>query len=288
MSYLSSQVLYGRVAVFISAFCFYLATVVIRWAQTHDVILNSSFYLFARCLLGFWVFSSIFAVKRSFPRPQRFPLVLGRAVFTLSAVFCVFKAVEVTTVAEANILNMTYPLFSALFSWFLFKERRDLIAVGMVIVAFCGIVLVLSPGELQFTRQSLWGVSSGIIAGAAVIFLNLVRQHNDTETVLFFVFGIGTISLYLIFHEHVYFPNRIELICLAFSAIMGILGQYFMTLGFRYVSAVEGGIISSVRILIAALLGPYITSDAALTLSGWIGASLILGTNIYFITRKPG
>jgi drug/metabolite transporter (DMT)-like permease len=67
---------------------------------------------------------------------------------------------------------------------------------------------------------------------------------------------------------------------------MGVVGQYLFTLGFRYVSPVKGGIISLFRILLAAFLGPYITSDPALKMSGWIGALLILGANVYFIVRK--
>ncbi|MBT4640964.1 MAG: EamA/RhaT family transporter, partial [Deltaproteobacteria bacterium] len=58
--------------------------------------------------------------------------------------------------------------------------------------------------------------------------------------------------------------------------------------GFKYVTAVEGGVISSSRILIAAILGPYIVSDPALGLSGWFGALLIFGTNVYLTIRDIG
>ena len=42
------------------------------------------------------------------------------------AVYCFYKAVDVGSVAEANILNMTYPLFVALFSWIFLRDQRDL------------------------------------------------------------------------------------------------------------------------------------------------------------------
>jgi drug/metabolite transporter (DMT)-like permease len=103
---------------------------------------------------------------------------------------------------------------------------------------------------------------------------------------MFVVFGVGTLLLYLAFREAFHIPNRVELFYLLLGATMAIAGQYLLTMGFRYVTPVKGGILSSTRILIAAFLGSYITSDPPLRLSSWIGAVLILATNLYFIIHK--
>jgi drug/metabolite transporter (DMT)-like permease len=120
----------------------------------------------------------------------------------------------------------------------------------------------------------------------SLILLKSVRQHNDTETILLIVFGMGTILLYSVFRHHFFLPDLTQLVYLVSGGATAILGQYLLTMGFRYVTAVEGGILMIIRILLAALLGPYITSDPALTFSGLIGALLILGTNIFFILRR--
>jgi len=49
---------------------------------------------------------------------------------------------------------------------------------------------------------------------------------------------------------------------------------------------VEGAIISSSRILMAAILGPWIAFDPPLSISGWIGAMLILIANVVLAVRK--
>ena len=285
-SFLHRSHVYGRLAVFGSAFCFYLATIAVRWARTAGLTLSSPSFVFSRFLVGFVVISALLLIKRQLPRPHRSGLILGRAVLNVFAVLCFFKAVQVTTAAESNILNMTYPLFVTVFSWFLFKEQRDIRAVGMVILAFCGILLVFSPGSLQLELTNLWGLASGLLAGISITFLNLARQHNDTDTVLFVVFATGTILMFVLFHHHLSVQNAEEAFYLGFSACMGLAGQYLITIGFRYVTAVEGSIISTTRMPLAAFLGPFITSDPALTWSGWIGALLILAANIYFMTRK--
>jgi len=281
-----SKELYGSLTILASAFCFYLATVIVHWAMSEEIALSSQFLVFARFLIGFLVVGCVLLIKRKVPQPRQYRFLLGRAFFNIPAVVFFFKAIELTTVAEGNILNMTFPIFIAVISWIFFREQRDFTVFGMTIVAFLGIFLVLAPGELRIAGNSLWGLASGVTAAIAIIFLNLARQQNDTDTVLFVVFGLGSILLYIVFWRHIYIPNPLQIFYLVLCATMGVMGQYLLTMGFRYVSPVKGGIISLLRILLAALLGPYITSDPDLTFSGWIGALLVLGTNIYFITRK--
>ena len=59
-----------------------------------------------------------------------------------------------------------------------------------------------------------------------------------------------------------------------------------MTLGFRYVTAVEGSIISSMRILLAALLGPLVAGEPSLAAAGWVGAILLFCANATLAIRR--
>lgn len=283
-----SKELLGSLSILASAFCFYLATVVVRWAISEEIALSSQFLVFARFMIGFLVVVCVLLIKRKVPRLRQQHFLLGRAFFNTLAVMFFFKAIEVTTVAESNILNMTYPIFIAIISWIVFRAQRDFFTLGMTLVAFCGIFLVLAPGELRIEWQSLWGLASGITAAIGIIFLNLARQKNDTDTVLFVVFGVGTILMSILFRKYLHRPNLLQLWYLVLCAGLGVIGQYLITLGFRYVRPVKGGIISLFRLLFAVFLGPYITSDPDLTFSGWIGTLFILGANVYFIARKPG
>jgi drug/metabolite transporter (DMT)-like permease len=189
-------------------------------------------------------------------KPRRYDLLIGRTVFNCIAVYCFYRAVTATSVAEANILNMTYPIFLAVASWFVLKEQRDFIAIGMVGVAFTGIWLILSPGRISPNLQNLWGLTSGITASLAILYLNMSRQYHDTETILFYMFGLGSILIFGLFYDRIFWPGLLEFKYLFLCAAFGVGGQYLLTIGFRYVTAVEGSILSSLRILIAAVLGP--------------------------------
>jgi drug/metabolite transporter (DMT)-like permease len=275
----------GWLAVFGSAFCFYLATLVIRWAAPH-VTIQSAYFVFARFFLGFIVVAATMVIRRQRLQPKRYHFLIGRTVANTVAVFCFYRAVEMGSVAEANILNMTYPLFVALFSWFFLKEQRDALSLFIVAAAFTGIWLVLSPGDIRIRPSNVWGLSSGITAAAAIIYLNISRRYHDSQTILFFVFGLGGLLMLLLFHDAIFWPNGPELFFLLACSAAGVLGQYLLTYGFLYVTAVDGSIICSSRILLAALLGPLLVAEPHLTASGWCGALLLFAANAVLALRR--
>ena len=277
--------LLGGIAVFASAFGFYLSTVVIRWSQA-DVSIAPSYFVFARFLIGFIVVCAIMACRRQLPRPRSYHLLLGRTVFNCVAVYCFYMAVKFTSVAEANILNMTYPVFVALISWTWLREQQDPVALVMVVVAFAGIWLILAPGKIDFKTANLWGLASGLSASLSMTYLNVSRQYHDTNTVLFFMFGLGALLIFTVFHGDFFWPDSRELYYLGLCAAFGVAGQFLLTIGFRYVTAVDGSIISSMRILLAALLGPFVVGELPLNASGWVGALLLFGANALLAVRR--
>ncbi len=280
-----SRQLVGWFAIFCSAFFFYLATLIIRLAKSY-VVIDSAYFVFARFLLGFVIVAATMALQQQRIQPRRYHLLIGRAVANSIAVFCFFKAVDMGSLAEANILNMTYPLFVAVFSWFFLRGQRDPVTMGIVVMAFVGVWMVLAPDDFHFGVANLWGLGSGIFAAVAMIYLNVSRRHHDSQTILFFMFGLGSVLIFSLFHQAIFLPDATELFFLGSCALAGILGQYLITYGFLYVTAVEGSIISSTRILLAAILGPLLIAEPALTLTGWCGALLIFVANVALAVRR--
>lgn len=280
------KVLLGCLCVFSSALFFYLATVIVRWAQIDGQKIDPAFFVFSRFLLGFVSVLILMALKKKKIKVKNKQYLIGRTIANCVAVYCFFKGVDLTSVAQANILNMTYPLFIAVFSWIFLKEQRDIVAIGIVALAFAGVWMILAPDKITFHLNSLWALASGISSAIAIMYLNLSRQVHDTETTLFFLFGLGSAMIYIVFFHQIHLPQPLELKYLLNCSIASIAGQYLITIGFKYVTAIEGGIISSTRILLAAVLGPFIAMDPALSASGWIGAFLIFAGNVFLTLRR--
>jgi drug/metabolite transporter (DMT)-like permease len=141
----------GWLAVFASAFFFYMVTVTIRWAQS-SVVIHPAFFAFGRFTLGFIIVAlSMILQKRSF-RADRYGYIAGRALGNTLAVYCFYQAVDVTTVANANILNMTYPIFVAMIAWFFMPEQRDGVAsewIGAFLIFSVNMVLSVRKARQQ-------------------------------------------------------------------------------------------------------------------------------------------
>ncbi len=107
--------------------------------------------------------------------------------------------------------------------------------------------------------------------------------------ILFYQFALGTLLSFVFFFEQV---SQIELsanlLYPVLSGIMGFSGQYLVTKGYGYITAPESGIVATSRILIAAILGPYVALEASLGLTGWIGALIIFMVNVRLHLRETG
>ena len=275
----------GCLLVFAGAACFYISSAAVRWSKQH-VSLSPAFFVFARFFIGFAIVSLSMIIKQHPIVPRKYSLLIGRALANTAAVYCFYTAVNVTSLAQANILNMTYPVFVALFAWIMLKKQRDPFMTLALLVAFGGIFLVLARGPLVMGWPHIWGLASGFCGAVAILTLNASRRWHDTETILFYLFGIGTILIWFLFPGTIYWPSGQEAYYLILCSGLSIFGQYCMTYGHRYVTAVEGSIVASSRILIAAFLGPIIAADPPLTLRGWAGAGLIFAANLALTLRK--
>ncbi len=276
--------LLGGLAVFGSGLCFYLATVIISWSHRY-VEISAPYYAFARFLLGFLLVCLTLLFRRQRPVCKQAHYLAGRALTNTGAVFFFYKAVDVSTVAAANILNMSYPLFVAIFAWFTLRGQRDVFALAVVGIASVGTWMVLEPGSSTNFWHSGWGLLSGLTAAGSMIYLTLCRKEHESQTILFYTFGIGALVMLPFFYKDIFLPDGLELFFLVLCSAAGVLGQYLLTRGFLYVTAVEGSIISSSRILIAALFGPLLVCDPPLTLMGWTGAVLLFSANVALALR---
>jgi drug/metabolite transporter (DMT)-like permease len=56
-------------------------------------------------------------------------------------------------------------------------------------------------------------------------------------------------------------PHGINVLWVICSAVTGFLGQVFMTVGYKYISAKEGSLVSGSRIIFAGILGIAVFSE---------------------------
>jgi len=116
----------GRLMVFLSAFLFYFTTVIVRWGS-EATDLSIANFVFARFLGGFIGIVPVVFFLRGLNglRGRKFHFLIGRAVFNLLAVLSLYKCIETRTLAEGNILNLSYCVIVPLLSLLIYRPNRE-------------------------------------------------------------------------------------------------------------------------------------------------------------------
>lgn len=268
--------MYKGIALLLMAeFCFAAATVFAKLVTNTSDISGVEIASF-RFLIGF-IASAYTVYKLKIPlKPNSKKLVLWRAVLNTTAVIFFFLSVQHTSITNANMLNMTYPIFIFIFSpLFIKSDKTKSLNYIFLILSCIGIYLVIHPDFQHINKGDVFGLLSGIIGGFSVITLRLAREKDSTILILFYLMGIGLIMNSIIVLPTFVVPEGINILYVICSASIGFLGQVFMTSGYKHISAREGSLVSGSRILFAVLLGVSVFSED-LSIPIIVGGLLIL------------
>jgi drug/metabolite transporter (DMT)-like permease len=257
--------IYGTILVTISAFSFALSTAIAKQiVNTSDI--TSVEITFFRFLTGFLLVLIYIAVKRKSFVPQKMKFITLRAVFNTTAVIFFFSALQYTTVTKTNMLNMTYPLFVFLLSPILNREKISPLYYLYLIITMAGLYMIIIPGKnssflTDVNAGDILALISGILAAFAISYLRETRKHDSTYIILFYLMLIGTVINTLIVLPLFVVPRGTSALYLFFCTTASLAGQFTITLGYRYISSAGGALVSSSRIVFAAILGISFFND---------------------------
>lgn len=254
--------------------CFASATVFAKFVTNNSTIspLEITFFRFF-----FGVFLAWLSIKKNnislIPNKKKF--VISRAILNTIAVILFFMAVKYTTVTNANMLNMTYPIFIFIFLPIFGYEKIKLSRIVYLTISILGVYLIIQPNFGQVSVGDLLGLLSGIVGGLSVMSLRKARETDSTTIIIFYIMIIGTFINGILMIRSFKIPNPENALFILFSALLGIAGQIFITSGYKYVETNLGSIISTSRIIFATILGVTIFSEK-MNVELILGASLIL------------
>lgn len=273
--------IWGKIAIIFSAVFFYLATFVIK--KGSDLSIPVIYFAFSRFFIGF-LFFAIYRIKNHNLIFHSIFWIRMRAFWNLVAVYFFFFGIYYGSVTNANILNMTYPAFVALFAVLLIHEKISIYEIIALFMTLIGSMIYISDTSLHsFRWGDVFSFLSAITAGVSIVSLRRARKTDSSFSILYYQFYLGTIiSMGILILGLFYFPCECSIQSLFFltlSAFFGVTGQIALTNGFRYVNATEGAILSSSRIWIALAVGLFILNENY-TDSKWLGGAIIFAANV--------
>lgn len=244
---------------------FALGTVIVKiiTAETQITGVELTFFRF---ITGFIIISSYIILTKKRIKPVKPFYVYMRGIFNGLAVMFFFMGVHYSNVSKANLLNMTYPVFVMLLSPFINREKIKKSIPFYLLIIMTGVYLIVIPGynvsDLNYTNKGdIYSLLSGITAGFGISFLREARKSNSIHVILFFLMGIGTLISGTFAAGSIIAPKGIHIVYILVMAVISFWGQILITLGYKYIDAAPGSLVSSSRIIFGIFLGVTFFSD---------------------------
>ena len=201
--------------------------------------------------------------------------------------YCMFTAIQLSTIPVATALLYTAPAFVTILSYFLFREQFTLTKVIALFATFMGTCLVVGiiPLSLQSIQLSsiLFGLGSGLGYSLYSIFSKYALKKYSSLQITMFTFAVASIALLPFFPYGEKGHLLMDMKVLSFAFGLGFLPTAFAyiiyTYGLHYTEASKASILTTIEPVVATLIGIFIFHEAFSGIQ-MIGMACIIGAVI--------
>ncbi|RIW33303.1 DMT family transporter [Bacillus salacetis] len=211
-------------------------------------------------------------------------LLLRSALGTLGIVFF-FYAIDELVLSDADMLNKLSPFLTIIFSAIFLKERARRFQIAAIAIAFLGTLLIIKPQFSVDVIPYLAGLLSAVFAAGAYTVLRVLGQKEKFYTVVFYFSFFSTVVL-LPFVIMIYEPMETEqLIYLILAGIFATLGQFGITIAYKYAPAKEISIFFYSTVVYSALISIVLFGQIPdlLSIAGYI---IIFAASFYMFMKN--
>jgi drug/metabolite transporter (DMT)-like permease len=186
-----------RLLLLIGVIAVSFAAVFVRLADAPPLIIAASRLTIASLLILPFTFSRVRASFRSISR--RTLLLIFLAGLFLAAHFVLwFTSLQHTTVASSVILVTAHPLFVAVASYVLWREKLGRAPIIGIVIALAGLVII-NGGEFSFSSDQFLGnalaLVAGLLAACYLLIARLVKDRIDAVSYLTSVYAVAALIL---------------------------------------------------------------------------------------------
>ena len=212
---------------------------------------------FFRNIISLLVASCVFIKsKKSFPSSIS-SILWFRSILGTIGIFANFYALSLISIAEGQSLNKTAPIFTVLFAALFLKQKPTKHQLFKIILGFLGVLLILKPGFAgEATFPLAIALLGGICAGGAYTCLGKLaeQKYEPSFIVLFFSIFSTLVSLpFVIINPS---PMSLyQLLSLILAGVSAAIGQFGITLAYKYAKAREIAVFDYSNLLFTGILG---------------------------------
>lgn len=231
------------------------------------------FTSFARFAVGTLLGFTHLALSGKSFRVRRFWPWFGRGVFGSLAMTLYYIAIGLGSAGRASLLNNTFPIFVAVISFFILRERVRAVTAAGILLAFTGVAFVLADGSAGTLAGDLAGLASGILGGVSYHFNKRATRTEDPIVIYLAVCLVGmSFNAFSVPEALAVDPSQGLLLLLAGAGAYA--AQVAITIGLARIDTTAGSVHTFAKIPLTILGGILIFRDPA-TFRFFLGTALL-------------
>ena len=263
--------------------CFGTMNALVKWTSDHADVWMIVMVRSAVIAMAVGAFAASRGISLRVNDPKT---MLLRCTVGLVAMIMYFTALGRIPIGQAVTLQYTGPLFVALLSGRILSERVSPGVAILVVTAFAGIVLIISPDMSSVEPDALLALGSGFFAALAYMYVRELRKTDSPATVVFW-FAIFSVAGTIVQSA----PDILSLDRTTIAALVGVGigaggGQVGITMAYHKANAAWVSAFSYLTVLVAAFWG-YAYFEESLSTADLVGGILIVGSGIALVFLVP-
>lgn len=180
-------------------------------------------------------------------------LMAMRTGFGVSAMLCYFFAVQLGDVGQSTLIFQSSTIWTYILAAFFLKEFPSVQTKWSVPIAFVGLFLVIDPSfSSPITLPVGLAILGSILNAGVSLSLKKLRDNHDSQSIMISNYTLSSIILAGPAMQTLSFPTFLHYWpLLLLMGCAGFLGNWIMTIGFKYTSS---GVASAVLLLLVPMM----------------------------------
>lgn len=261
-----------------SAFGFAVMSAFVKLAGDLPSFQKTFFRNLVSCIIA--LFFIIKNKESFFGKKENQKVLLLRSALGTVGIVLNFYSIDKLVLSDANMLNKLSPFFVIIFSALFLSEKINFKQFIAIIIAFVGTLFIIKPSFNLDMIPAFMGILGAIFAAGAYTCLRVLGGREKHYTIVFY-FSLFSLVVIFPFMMVVYTPMSIkQLFYLLMAGVFASIGQFGITIAYKYAPAKEISIFDYSNILFSAMISFLVFGVLPDTLS-FIGYFIIFASSYY-------
>ncbi len=273
----------GIFCIILSCFFFSLMSVLVKLSMSSLIMIET---IFLRCFFAFLILIPIVYLNKKPFKTNYFKLHFFRSFIGTLGMLCMFFALSKLPISNVIIISFSKIFFVIPLAMFFLKEKISLMSLVLICFGFFGVAIAIGiDSYFENLHFYLFAFTGAFLIASVKIIIKKIAMNEDTIQIQFWFAILSTSFLLAPYLSVISIPSFYDILIVFFSAIFGLLAQYFTITGLRQAAATKILPFDFFRVIFGIFFGVIIFSES-ITSNIIIGSTIILLSSLLLIKKS--